>query len=298
MVEKFDDLLNHETWSKFTLMNQMIHKGVIMADPLGELEEALAYMFELQKTPWRGKYINPLVEDLKRAIDKYREGNSNLSILTKAITRAFPVIENYVDGYTVKQKWEALSGNKGESVNWYTQNRPENSQSQAEEMNSNVQADFFSWLSLQTGQNFTRLDAEKQVRLLVNEQSQKELRIKLGVHLHRNPDFLLNLALVSLKNFISLMSSRFCFKFEKHQVAKAIYHHGKAMVDESSNSPEQLEELINFFDKKLAPNGFSIENLLKDPLAKLELEKLPLYADLESEKLELSESNPLKPNAR
>lgn len=279
-------------------MNQMIQKGVMMADPLGELEESLAYMFELQKTQWQGKYINPLVEDLKKAIDKYREGSSNISHLTKAITRAYPIIENYVDSYTVKQKWEALAGKKGESINWYTQSRPSNSSNPPEGINSHSEADFFSWLSLHIGQNFTKLDAEKQVQLLVNEQSQKELRIKLGVHLHRNPDFLLNLALVSVKNFIRLMSSRFCFKFEKHQVAKAIYHHGKAMLEESQNSQEQVEKLINFVDKKLAPNGFSIEKLLKDPLAKAELEKLQLsqlYADLEFRSLELSDANPLKP---
>lgn len=235
-----------------------------MVDPLTELEEALAYLFELQKTQGKGKYISPLVAELRRVLDNYREGLTSLSALTASLTKAYPVIINYVDSYAVKQKMAALAEAKGESFNGQ----------QFEGKLTSTEADFISWLSLRIGKNFDSLDSEKQVQVLLTKQSEKELRVKLGVHLHVEPDFLLDLALRSLSNFIKLISSRLGFKFEKQQVAKAIHHHAKAMIDESYEPLEQVEELINFLDKRLSPKGYSIEKLLSDPLAKAELEQL------------------------
>src|SRR5437016_1518248 len=125
----------------------MIQKGVIVMDPLGELEESLAYMFELQKTQRQGKYINPLVEELKGTIDNYKENSKNLSALTTAITKAYPIIENYVDSYTVKQKMEALLEAKGESISWSTSRRPGKYPSfQFESAPKDNETDFISWL--------------------------------------------------------------------------------------------------------------------------------------------------------
>ncbi|CDZ79130.1 hypothetical protein BN59_03447 [Legionella massiliensis] len=243
-------------------------------DPLGELEDSLAYMFELQKTQSQGKYINPLIDELHKALDNYREDTGDLSDLIDALSNAYPVIENYVDTYEVKQKMDVLAGNKGESISWYTQSRPSNAPAiDYASLVSEGDNDFVSWLSQRVGQNFTKLDGERQVQILLTEQGQKELRVKLGVHLHRNPDFLLNLAMISTKNFIRLISSRLGFKFEKKQIAKAIHHHGKSWLDDSLDPFEQVEKLIAFLDKKLSPKGHTIEKLLNDPIAKAELEK-------------------------
>jgi len=79
-----------------------------MTDPLGELEDALYYMFELQHLPLDGRYINPRVENLRAAIDGFKEDPSKLSELVSAFSDAQSVIENYVDTYKVKQKIQAL----------------------------------------------------------------------------------------------------------------------------------------------------------------------------------------------
>ncbi len=236
-----------------------------MTDPLAELEDSLAYMFELQKTKHQGKYINPLVEELKTAIENYKEDSANLLALNAAVSKAFPVIGNYVDTYKVKQKLSVLSGKRIEVINWYQCDS-------AKEGEKN----FISWLSLMIGKDFSALDSDKQVQVLLNKQAEKELRVKLGVYLHIEPDFLINLALRSLTNFIKLITSRLGFKFEKHQVAKAISHHGQTMIDESLEPHEQVDILIDFVDKRLSPKGYSIEKLLNDPLAKTELEKMEL----------------------
>ncbi|MBA2710581.1 MAG: hypothetical protein H0U57_08330 [Tatlockia sp.] len=236
-----------------------------MSDPLGELEETLAYMFELQKTERLGEYINPLVAKLKEAIDAYKEDPSSLPALSTALTNAYPIIENYVDAFKVKQKMSALSGE------WEGLNPKANQQD-----NLQKESEFINWLSFKIGKNFAILDHDKQVQILLKEEAEKELRVKLGVHLHIEPDFLFNLALRSASNFIRLMNSRLGFKFEKHQVAKAIYHHGETMIDEMLDPHEQVDQLIGFLDKKLSAKGYSIEKLLNDPLAKSELEKMEI----------------------
>lgn len=243
-----------------------------MSEPLGELENALAYMFELQKTHQKGKYINPLVEKLKNEIETYKKNPSNLNALITSLIDAYPVIESYADSYMVKQKIEALAESKNLSISWPKQ------ESSTEESVFNV------WLSSKIGKNFAILEQDKQVQILLNQQMEKELRVKLGVHLHIEPDFLFNLAMFSTSNFIRLINSRLGFKFEKHQVAKAICHHGDTMIDNSLDPHEQVDQLINFLDKKLAPKGYSIEKLLSDPVAKMELEKMKLiqvYQSLE-----------------
>ncbi|MBA3537790.1 MAG: hypothetical protein H0T84_14470 [Tatlockia sp.] len=237
-----------------------------MWDPLGELEDALAYMFELQKTHRQGKYLNPLVEKLKRAIDDYKKDPANFSALTTAISNAYPVIENYVDSYKVKQKMKALSGVKAESINV----------SECVNSGKDSETEFISWLSSKIGKNFADLSHDMQVQVLLSEQTEKELRVKLGVHLHIEPDFLFNLALRSSSNFIKLINSRLGFKFEKHQVARAISHHGDTMIDDTLKPHEQVDKLIAFLDKKLSPKGYSIEKLLNDPIAKTELEKMQI----------------------
>lgn len=96
-----------------------------MPDPLGELEDALAYMFELQKLS--NSYINPLVHNLKHAIEQYKHGSTKeIKPLILAFEEALPVIEKYVDSYMVKQKMEALTKTKGEALKAYTTSRPEN----------------------------------------------------------------------------------------------------------------------------------------------------------------------------
>ncbi len=237
-----------------------------MSDPLGELEETLAYMFELQKTDRQGGFISPSVEKLKEAIEKFRVDPSKFNLLTTAITNAYPVIENYVDSYKVKQKLSALVGVRETFLSW-----PQKAKAAKES-----EAEFISWLSSKIGKNFAILDHDKQVQILLNEQTEKELRVKLGVHLHIEPDFLFNLALRSASNFIKLINSRLGFKFEKHQVAKAISHHGCTMIDETLGPHDQVDKLIGFLDKKLSSKGYSIEKLLNDPLAKTELEKMEI----------------------
>ncbi|MBA2656206.1 MAG: hypothetical protein H0U70_04390 [Tatlockia sp.] len=252
-----------------------------MTDPLAELEESLAYMFELQTAQGHGRFINPRVDELKIALDSYKKDRSKLPLLNQAVQNAFSVIENYVDGYKVKNKLEALTGSIAEL----------NPVKSYESSTNACETNFISWISLKIGKDFTSLNAEKKVQALLNEQKEKEVRVKLGVHLHIEPDFLLNLALASTNNFIKLLSSRLGFKFEKQQIAKAIYHHGDTLIDASLALDEQIDSLINFFDKRLSPKGYSIEKLLNDPLAKPELEKLHLFQHYQSQAFKNRESS-------
>jgi hypothetical protein len=225
-----------------------------MRDPLGELEDTLAYMFELQKAEGHGRYINPLVAELKKSIEDFKEDRINLSTLRQTISRASPVIENYVDLFTVEQRLAALTESKNETL---------------DSQNKKTDDDFISWVSQRIGKDFKGLNSDQQVQVLLTGQSDKELRVKLGVYLRQESDFLFNLAMSSISNFVKLLHSRLGFKFEKQQIAKAIHHHAEATPD---NSQDKLQKLLHFLDKYLAPKGYSIEKLLSDPLAKIELE--------------------------
>ncbi|SPX62708.1 hypothetical protein [Legionella feeleii] len=85
-----------------------------MSDPLGELENSLAYMFELQ-TKKTGKCIHPDVQRLKNALDNYKKGPSiSLQELVTAVKQALPVIVNYgVELYVVKNENECFGRRKG-----------------------------------------------------------------------------------------------------------------------------------------------------------------------------------------
>lgn len=92
-----------------------------MTDPLGELKDSLAYMFELQRISETGKYISPFVQNLQLALDNYQSSSlKSLNTLISAVKKALPVIENYADSYTVKKKVEALAGARGKSIHWFT----------------------------------------------------------------------------------------------------------------------------------------------------------------------------------
>jgi hypothetical protein len=131
----------------------------MMTDPLSELESSLAYMFELQ-TGERGKYISPLVQGLKKALDSYKHepSSSLLRALFAAIKKVLPMMEDYVDTYSVKVQMEALAKMKGECIDWgiakrltrYPQFQFAGATRQSE---SN---DFISWLSQSISKDFTK----------------------------------------------------------------------------------------------------------------------------------------------
>ncbi|PJE11920.1 hypothetical protein [Legionella sp.] len=260
-------------------------------DPLGELEDSLAYMFELQ-TKHTGGYIEPSVNKLRMALNDYKDNSSSTSLknLISAIKKAFPVIEKYyIDSFKVRQKIEALAGTQGESINWYTSkeaNRYPFFQPSSSARDSKT--DFIPWLSARTGKDFGSLSGEAQVQMLIEEKSDKEFTVKLKLHLHANPDFLANLAMESPNAFIKLMSSSLGFQLEKYQIAKAIYHHGKTIMDESlkmdkSSEPiEKVMQLVDYLNEQLS-SLHSIEKLLEDPKAKAVLDKSELFQLYQSE---------------
>lgn len=196
-------------------------------DPLGDLCDSLAYLFELQKSKRSGEYINPLVQNLKEALDEYKSDSpSSLQALTVALKNALPIIDNYGDTHTVKEKMDVLAGTKGKTISWYTASRPAYSPKfQYAADNLRTEGDFISWLSLRSGQDFAQLEAEQQVQILT-ERSETNFKTKLGVYLRSNPEFLANLAMKSPKLFKKLLNSPLGSQLEKHQVDKAIDYHG------------------------------------------------------------------------
>jgi hypothetical protein len=248
----------------------------MMTNPLSELENSLAYMFALQ-TGERGKYISPLVHGLKKALDNYKNepSSSLLRALFAAIKRVLPMMEDYVDTYSVKVHMEALAKAKGELLGWDTARRftryPQLQFARATRYSESN--DFISWLSQSVGKDFTSLDPKKQAEILLAEKARSEFTVKLAKHLRTYPDFLLNLIMVSPNIFIKLMNSRIGFHLEKQQIAKAICHHSPAMIDNSLDSFEQVDNLVDILNKNLSTIGCSFEKLLQDPLAKAELDK-------------------------
>lgn len=91
-----------------------------MTNPLGELKDSLEYLFELQRITKTNNYLHPSVQDLKLSLDNFQTNSSkSLTTLIRAIKKALPIIENYVDSYMVKQKMEILAGTMGKTINWY-----------------------------------------------------------------------------------------------------------------------------------------------------------------------------------
>ncbi|STX42742.1 Uncharacterised protein [Legionella donaldsonii] len=250
-----------------------------MSDPLGELENSLAYMFELQ-TKKTGKCIHPDVQRLKNALDNYKKGPSiSLQELVTAVKQALPVIVNYgVELYVVKMKMNALAEEKGSSINWdlpVTQSRyrPQFQFAASLRVPNN---DFITWLSSRADKDFSALDSHAQVEILIAERGEREFTTKLAEHLRNEPHFLLDLIMTSPEIFNPLMETRIGFQLENQQIAKAICHHYLLEMAEQ-DSFQQLEEKLLWLDNLLAKTGRSMEKLLADPLAKAELDKSPVY---------------------
>lgn len=80
------------------------------------------------------------------------------------------------------------------------------------------------------------------------------------------------------------MGSSLGHHLEKYQIAKAVYHHARTMIDESLEPVERAVQLFNSLNNKLYPLH-QIEKLLEDPKAKAVLDKSEL-----SELLQLYQS--------
>lgn len=273
-------------------------------DPLGELEDSLAYMFELQAKN-TGGYIDPAVNKLRLALDNYKQNNSSLLLknLLVALKNAFPVIDKYyVDSYKVRQKIEALIGMQGESINWYTSKQTYRYPFFQTPKIKDNKTDFIPWLSARIGKDFASLNGESQVQILINEKSDKEFTVKLKLHLHAKPDFLVNLAMKSPKAFIKLMSCSLAFHLEKYQIAKAIYHHGKTILEESLNLDKSIEpiektmQLVSYLNERLS-SLHSIEKLLQDPQAKAVLDQSELFQLYQSDEYQRQQGQSAAPAA-
>ncbi|OCH98765.1 hypothetical protein A8135_10710 [Legionella jamestowniensis] len=251
-----------------------------MKDPLMALEESLAYMFELQTTRNTGKYIHPSVQKLKQALENYKNGPSlSLRELTAAVKQALPIIENYVDGYVVKLKMEALAQANGSYITWdlpstrgrgypYFQftiftPRPRN--------------DFISWISARAGIEFASLGPEKQVAIILDQIKEIEFMTKLAEYLLKKPYFLCNLTLTSPDAFMKIISTRLGFQLENRDVAKAIVYHCDAMIDGIEDSLEGINDYFDVLNLHLAWTLRSIDKLLNDPFSKTELEKKEIF---------------------
>lgn len=251
---------------------------MVMKDPLEELEESLAYMFELQ-TQKTGKYIDPAVQQLKNTIEKYKNNPSfSLQKLIRAMKLAIPVIERYVDLYTVKRKMEVLAESQGIEVFWEMPViRKTYPQFQFGDVNVAIKSDFISWLSSRSGMDFTNLESHEQVQVLISASSDNEFDTKLTQHLADNPDFILNMIMKSSQIFLEVIDSSIGFQLENQQIAKAICHHHFNLINDKVDTHQQIEEYIDFLNESLAKVGCSIEKLLEDPLSKTELDKLGIF---------------------
>ena len=241
-----------------------------MTDPLGELEESLAYMFTLQ-TESEGKYIRPVIQKLRQVLDNYkRDSQNSFDALIVAIKRALPTIENYVDSYTVKRKMEELASAKKRNISW---DIPSSNTRDPKFQFSAQKNDFISWLSSRSDNEFDNLSPKEQVKLLLEAQVERDFTTKLGEHLRCNPDFLSKLVTSSLDVFVDVMNSRIGFQLELQQIAKAIYHHSQQMEDNTLEPIDKLNKLIDSLDKKLVEAGYNVKKLLAMPIARVDINK-------------------------
>lgn len=238
-----------------------------MKDLLEELEESLKYMFELQ-TKKTGQYINLAVQNLRNALDNYKDGPSiSLQELIIAMKLALPNIEKYTDVYQVMNKMDSLAAAKGETIIWETIGPS------VSEKNG-----FISWLSTRTGTDFASLDNAMKANILVAERAESEFMTKLAQYLCKNPEFLVDIVLVSPETFMQIMGTRIGFQLENKQLARVIYHHMERINDKAANSSKQVEQFLRLLDEELSKTGHSIEKLLIDPDAKAELEKSGMFS--------------------
>ncbi|RMX21129.1 hypothetical protein EAS68_05335 [Legionella jordanis] len=256
-----------------------------MKDPLAAFEDSLCYMFELQ-TRNTGTYINREVQHLKNALENYKNGRSlTLRELIMALKRAFPVVENYVDGYLVKLRMEALAKANGYRIHWeedhfrrkkgypyfhYAKSVPES-------------LDFISWLSECAGLQFSHLDRRKQAEIILHFRLEKNFITKLTEHLSKQPDFLINLALESTEICINILHTRLGFEINNPDLAKIIVHHSTAMIDHSIDLEAQFMRFVEFWDASLERTGRSIAKLMDDPEASFALKKLPFFEVCDNE---------------
>ncbi|WED44088.1 hypothetical protein [Legionella cardiaca] len=263
-----------------------------MKDPLQALEESLAYMFELQ-TRKEGKYIHPSVQKLKNALENYKNGPSlSLRELVAAVKSALPVIENYVDGYVVKLRMETLAQARGVLIAWdnpYLRNRGY-PHFQFTSAGPKIANDFIAWLSERANVEFSCLNGEEKVEIMLEQISENEFMTKLGEYLLKQPTFLSDLTLVSPKTFVMILGTRLGFELENHHIAKAIVYHSDFLMDNNLEPQEQLESYIEFLDGHLVILGRSVEKLLNDPLAREELDKSEIFRLITESKLNFQPS--------
>lgn len=258
-----------------------------MIDPLEALEDSLAYMFELQ-TKQAGKYIHPSVNKLKKALENYKKApSSSLEALIDALKLALPVIDNYVEGYVVKFRMEALANANGLIFSWdipsITGRRYPHFQFSA--VPSVVTKDLVAWLSFRSGEEFNTLDSAQKVEVMITQLDDNEFMVKLGEYLRKNPDFLCDLILDSPKVFFQIIDTRLGFELEKQQIAKAIVHHCDFMLDNNLQPQEQIEKYVESLDMYLTKLGCSVEKLLNDPTTRQEFDKLDIFQLLNEDKL-------------
>ncbi|ASQ45680.1 hypothetical protein [Legionella clemsonensis] len=251
-----------------------------MKDPLVALEESLAYMFELQTTRRTGEYLHPSVQKLKQALENYKNGPSlSLRELTAAIQLALPIIENYVEGYIVKLKMEALAQANGSFITWDLPRTKGRGYPYFQFTIFTPQPgnDFISWLSSKVGTEFTSLEPEKQVTVMLSQIREIEFMTKLAEYLLKKPYFLSNLTLSSPDAFIKIISSRLGFELENRDIAKAIVYHCDSMIELAEEFPDKINNYFDWLNRHLALTVRSIDKLLDDPLAKVELEKKEVF---------------------
>ncbi|KTD22834.1 Uncharacterised protein [Legionella lansingensis] len=259
-----------------------------MKDSLAALEESLAYMFELQ-TRETGTYINSEVQTLKETLEKYKDGSASLSQLIVVLKQALPVIGNYVDGYIVKFRMEAVAEENGMYIVWDTPDKRKRTYPHfnygAGDSTAESASDFTSWLSSLSGLEFSHLDKRKQVDILLNHRSEMEFMTKLREYLVEHPDFLCNFILESHEIFIEIITTRVGFQLNNEDIAKAIVHHSTAILNNLPEPQDQVASFIEFWDSHLSVTGRSVARLFNDNEARTELEKLEIFQISDADEL-------------
>lgn len=252
-----------------------------MKEQFKPIEDALAYLFEVQPQQ-SGSYINPVVEELRKALnDCKKDPTQALAKLKRAIDSALPAIECYIDPYLLKQKVNELAIQRGTYILWenyFSSNRYTHfTYGLVKKPDKN---NFMAWLSFKLGEDFTEIDEETQVEIMIKKQKEQSFMVKLMDYLEKHPEFLLKLILKSPRLFTKVLKTKLAFQLEDRYLAQAIVHHGYAILeshDEGLNKKEKIQTYVNNLNALLSLTGRSLNKLLVNQYIRLELEKSEIF---------------------
>ncbi|HRD70822.1 MAG TPA: hypothetical protein PK657_11825 [Legionella sp.] len=263
-----------------------------MRDPTSPLIKCLKSVFDFEEMR-NGKYICPEIQQLKEATERYdpTRGESFITLLKALDATIFYMGRWKVNSESLKKtiikmaKMHELPPNALNTSPTF----------KFSSLNHSPDNDFMSWISLHTGKASSKLDSNELAQTLIallHYENVHGFCQRLNSHLEKNPDFLFNLIMESVENFINISHSRLILHLTDQQLATAIIKHTPSLVDTQKGPYEQVELLVDKLNEILS-NGRSVSTLLRNAEAKPILDNSIFFEIYQSEEYQNKEASSL-----